>query len=259
MSVVGSIRRAGSADELLAVAAEESLDLSMVEMDVDDDAAVARGVAEAIDRVGPIDVLVNNAGFGTSRVVEDATIDEFRAHMETNFFGALRTIKAVLPAMRSRRAGTIVNVSSQAGRWAIPALTPYVASKYALEGMTEALAFQVARFGVRVALVEPGAIITATLGKSSPWPDDSAYGHVYDAFTSLVIDDFAEGSPASLVADCISHAISTDEPLLRYEVGSGAARNIAGRARLSDEAWIGIGAHVDDDDLIAEFRAALGR
>lgn len=259
LRVVGTVRRAGSAEQLLADAAAEGLDVSVVELDVDDDGSVAQGMAAAREVLGEIDVLVNNAGFGHSRVVEDASIDDFRAHMETNFFGALRCTKEVLPSMRERRRGALVTVSSQAGRWAIPALTPYVASKYALEGMTEALAFQVARFGVRVALIEPGAIITATLTKSSPWPDDTAYGHVYDAFTSLVIDDFAEGSPASLVADCIVCAVTTDEPRLRWEVGSGAARNIAGRAALSDEEWVAIAASPDDDQVVAGFRRALGR
>ena len=159
------MRSPDRAPKLGEVASAENLPLTVVPRDVDSDASVAQGLALAERANGPIDVLVNNAGIGQLYAVEDASLEEFRQTMETNFFGALRCIKAVLPSMRERRHECIVNVTSVAGRIALASHGPYWASKFALEALSESLAQEVKPFGIRVAVVEPGVIATPIFNK----------------------------------------------------------------------------------------------
>ena len=205
--------------------------LQVMALDVTSD----ENVAEVFKAVGELDVLVNNAGISKGLVVEEAPIDDFVEAMDTNFFGAIRCTKAVLPSMRERGSGCIVNVSSQAGRLAAPSMAPYNASKWALEGAMETLAAEVGKFGIRVVLIEPGAIITPIMQKGGRRPPDSPYEHVYANIGALLIHDFSRGSAAEGVADCIAESIATDDYRLRWLVGQGAERNIAVREAMSDE------------------------
>lgn len=129
--------------------------VEMIEMDVDDDASVAKGIAFLLEKAGRLDALVNNAGFSMRGAVEDVSLGEAKEIFETNFFGALRVIRAAAPALRESR-GVIVNMSSIAGRISLPFTAHYCASKAALEAMSESLRFELRPFGVRVAIVEPG-------------------------------------------------------------------------------------------------------
>jgi NAD(P)-dependent dehydrogenase (short-subunit alcohol dehydrogenase family) len=140
--------------------------------------------------------------------------------------------------MRERGSGCIVSVTSQGGRISVPTLATYSGSKFALEAVMEALAVEVAGHGIRVAIIEPGAIITPIINKAKPPPDGTPYPTMYHRFMTLAFHDFGRGSPAGVVADCISEAISTDEPRLRWPVGQGAERNLMTRASLSDEEFI---------------------
>jgi NAD(P)-dependent dehydrogenase (short-subunit alcohol dehydrogenase family) len=167
--------RTPSQSTLTETAAQEKLPILVSKMDVDSDQSVNEAIAEIHKSHGPIDVLVNNAGIERSGSVEELPLAEFRAAMETNYFGVIRCVQAVLPHMRSRGSGCIINISSVAGRITSPPLTPYMASKWALEALTEALAGEMKTFGVRVALVEPGIIDTAMARRISDQPDGSAY------------------------------------------------------------------------------------
>ncbi|MBW2535365.1 MAG: SDR family NAD(P)-dependent oxidoreductase, partial [Deltaproteobacteria bacterium] len=153
--VLATMRNPGASD-LADVAKADSLPLSVLPLDVDDD----ESVASLFDGIGPIDVLVNNAGILSINAVEDEPFEQYERVMQTNYFGAVRCVKRVLPEMRQRGSGCIVNITSIAGRIAYFASSAYAASKYALEAFTECLAQETRGFGIRVALVEPGIIDT---------------------------------------------------------------------------------------------------
>jgi NAD(P)-dependent dehydrogenase (short-subunit alcohol dehydrogenase family) len=205
-------------------------------LDVDDDASVAAAVGAA----GTVDVLVNNAGFGVTGPVERLPIAEGKRIFETNFFGALRMIQAVLPAMRTRGSGTIVNVTSLAGRVAPPLDGFYSATKFALEGLSEALHYEVGRFGVRVRIVEPGVFETGFGGNLARYGlDDAPYDELdrqwESARAKLVGGDEAPGPEA--VAIAIADAVEYDAPRLRWPVGADADLVLAARLSMDDEGF----------------------
>jgi len=176
-------------DALQAYARDRKLPLQTVEMDVRDDASVQRALAEVPTHAGPIDVLVNSAGIGYYAVMEEIRMEHLRQQFETNFFGVVRVTQRVLPEMRQRRRGRIINLSSIAGKLSLPLFGPYSGSKFALEGMTDALRLEVYPFGIYVVLIEPGYIPTefqnVALELSSPYTASAAespYAAVYGAF-----------------------------------------------------------------------------
>ncbi len=220
-------------------------DIEVKALDVNDDASVGT----LFSSVGPVDVLVNNAGVaGSGGVVEELGLDSFREVMETNYFGALRCIKAVLPAMRERGSGCIVNVSSMAGRLASPSMSPYCSSKWALEALSEALAVEVAPFGIRIAVVEPGMILTPIWSKVDMTPPTGPYAPVRNKLGGYILKEMVEGSTSDEVADCIAEAINTDSPKLRWLVGQGAERNIRNRRGMTDEEWADLW-HAPDEEF----------
>ncbi len=156
--------RSPAASEGLQRAVAEGLFITPIVLDVDQDDSVH----DAVARVGPVDVLVNNAGIGSAGAVELMPMEEIRAIFETNVFGAVRMLQAVLPSMRQRRAGAIVNVTSMMGRITLPCHGFYAATKFALSAISETLAMEVKRLGVRVAIIEPGVILTPIWGKRAP-------------------------------------------------------------------------------------------
>ena len=240
-------------------AAADGLPLTLVRLDVTDDASVARGVAEVLSQAGHIDVLVNNAGIGGSGPVERASLERARQTFETNYFGAVRMIRAALPGMRDRRSGAIVNVTSIAGRIALPAHSHYAASKFALEALSEGLAAEVRPFGIRVAIVEPGVIPTPILSKRpanlpSPAPYETPVRRLSRYFQKQLV----EPTPVEAVAEAIEHAATTDSPRLRYLVGKDAHALMRGRAQLSDEQWIAGHALEGDEDFFDFMKASMG-
>jgi NAD(P)-dependent dehydrogenase (short-subunit alcohol dehydrogenase family) len=215
----------------------EDLDVAQtLRLDVDDDASVAAAVRAA----GTLDALVNNAGFGVTGPVELLPIAEGRRIFETNFFGAVRMIQSVLPAMRERGSGTIVNVTSLAGRVAPPLDGFYSATKFALEGLSEALHYEVGHFGIRVRIVEPGIFETGFSGNVARYGLDTA---PYDELdrqweavrTKLVGGEEAPGPEA--VAIAIADAIETDAPRLRWPIGADADLVIGARTTMDDEGF----------------------
>jgi len=213
------------------------------------------GVAEAVKRLGPIDVLVNNAGIERTGSVEEVSLAEFRAVMETNYFGAIRCIQAVLPAMRKRRSGCIINVASVAGRIANSPMAPYTASKFALEALSESLAQEAKPFNVRVAIVEPGIIDTAmarrveTAQTPSPYPQQRRFAAMFTASLKHPV-------PPSVAGEKVLEIVNSGTWQLRHPVGPDALPFLQWRKAMSDEEWVAWGALGDDawyDRLKADF------
>lgn len=215
-------------------------DLTTLALDVTDPATIDAAVREVLARAGRLDVLVNNAGYGQYGSVEEVTPEEWRAQFDVNFFGTIAVTQAVLPVMRAQRQGRIVNVSSVAGKVAIPFAGPYCATKHALEAMSDALRVEVAPFGIRVSLVEPGPIATRFGDRarsivapmlSRPGP----YRELYALAERAMDVDFQRGKlPAEAVANVIVGAIESDRPRPRYPVGVMARAFIALRRVLPD-------------------------
>jgi NAD(P)-dependent dehydrogenase (short-subunit alcohol dehydrogenase family) len=211
--VVATARRLSTLDDLDVAAT--------VPLDVTD----ADSVSAAVDRAGPLDALVNNAGFGVVGPVERVSLDDARRCMETNLFGAARMIQAILPGMRERGTGTIVNVSSVAGRVGVPLDGFYSASKWALEGLSETLHFEVAHFGIRVRIVEPGFFETEFHGNTVRHGlDDAPYDELDRQWQTArdVLNGDGEPQGAEVVAGVIADAVESTEARLRWPVGNDA-------------------------------------
>jgi len=214
-------------------------------MDVDSDASVQSGIEAIYKDAGHIDVLVNNAGVERNGSIEELPMAEFRAVMETNYFGALRCIKEVVADMRQRRAGCIINVTSVAGRVSTSPLGPYSASKFALEALSEALAQEMKMFGVRVAIVEPGIIDTSMArGLGGPMRD-SLYPH-QRRFARFFAASLRSPRPSNIVGEKILEIIESGTWQLRHPVGPGAAPLLASRAATTDEDYVAL--HGSEDD-----------
>ena len=194
----------------------------MIRMDVDQDESVSQAVEFILREEGRLDVVVNNAGFGIAGAVEDTSMGEARAQMETNFFGVLRVCRAVLPAMRERRAGLIVNVSSLGGVIALPYQALYSASKFAVEGLTEALRMEVKQFGIRVALLEPGDCstqFTANRCVVEAGQLNGPYTERFDHMIKTVEADEQGGCPPEKIAHALERIIRQPSPRPRYRHG----------------------------------------
>jgi NAD(P)-dependent dehydrogenase (short-subunit alcohol dehydrogenase family) len=242
--VIATMRNPSACD-LEEVVTEAQLPVTVRSMDVDDDASVTDVFAEVGDS---IDALVNNAGIYSINAVEDESLDQFRRVMETNYLGAVRCVKHVLPAMRKRGSGCIVNVTSIAGRIAFGATSAYNASKFALEAFSECLAQEVKGLGIRVALVEPGIIDTPMATTNLPQYDENTiYPHGRRIHAFFTNPDKGEASP-TLVGEMIRHAIESDDPRLRFPVGPDALPFLGWRSAVSDEYWVGLGGLKHDAD-----------
>jgi NAD(P)-dependent dehydrogenase (short-subunit alcohol dehydrogenase family) len=254
--VVASMRDLEGAADLRANAAAAGGSLDAVELDVCDDRSVRAAIERVLDEHGAIDVLVNNAAIVDFSAIEDITDERAQRVLDTNLVGMLRTTRAVLPSMRARRSGVIVNVSSIGGR-----LTPfctglYTISKHALEAASELLAMEVRPFGIRVAVVEPGffatrmvddAIVPLGSDPGSPYADPER--RICAWFTQ---SKQTAGDPAE-VGRAVAAIAAGEVDGFRHPVGADAAIYIDGRRRLDDETWIDLGRSMSDDEFFAEF------
>lgn len=258
--VFGTVRSLDKAGKLLAMATAAGVDINLVELDVASDESVRDGFADILRATdGVVDVLVNNAGVGGNAVVEECPPSVHLEVMNVNLCGAVRCLQQVLPGMRRRGHGTIINVTSVVGRLAALAQSPYVASKWALEGLSEELAQEVAPFGVRVVIIEPGITKSAIFAKNLDMPNDTgAYDDAYRRMFQMYAAGLAHATDPFEVGKLIHHVITTDRPQLRYAVSWGAKELIDGRAAITDEQWTALGAAADDDAYYAGFRAAFG-
>ena len=257
--VWAGVRQPAAATDLRAAIDKERLPVRIVGLDVDDAESVKRGVGEVLDQSGRVDVLVNNAGIGGGGPIEDVPVDWVKTLFETNYFGVLRVTQAVLPGMRERRAGAIVNVSSIAGRLAVAGHGHYSAVKHALEAMSEALAQEVVRFGIRVAIIEPGVVVTPIFTKAKRWNDPVSpyHDHVHRLllFYQSQMPTAAQPDDAARV---IWEAVTTESPRLRWTVGDDARLMVAGRQRTSDEDYVAGGRAMPGDQYLDEMRKRYG-
>src|SRR5829696_3005969 len=258
--VFGTVRSRDKAGKLQSMSADAGVEINLVELDVADDQSVKDGFAQILARTGGVvDVLVNNAGVGGNAVAEECPPSMYLDVMNVNLCGAVRCLQQVLPGMRERRHGAIVNITSVTGKIAALAQSPYVTSKWAFEGLSEGLAQELAPFGIRVVIIEPGVTKSAIFAKNIDAPNSTgAYEAHYRRMFQFYAAGMAQATDPSEVADVILHAIETDEPRLRYTVSWGGRELVEGRRRLSDEAWVALGAIEDDADYAAAFEDAFG-
>jgi NAD(P)-dependent dehydrogenase (short-subunit alcohol dehydrogenase family) len=219
-------KNVGPAQELRELAKRESLALHVIELDVTDDGSVEHAIRTMIDETGRIDVLVNNAGYGLMGVTEAVTLEQARRIMDTNFFGAVRINRAVLPYMRRQKSGLLIHISSGAGRVVVPSMGFYCASKWALEALAEEYRYELASLGIDSVIIQPGAYPTAVFNNIERAADttrEEAYG-VVSGIADRVLGMLggAKGNPQE-IADVVLRTIETPpgQRKLRQRVGSG--------------------------------------
>ena len=224
---------------LRSIADKEKIPLRCVQLDVTNDMSVKQAIETIVNESHNIDVLVNNAGYGLSGALEDLLINEIKLQFDTNFFGLIRATQAVLPIMRNQRSGIIVNISSGLGRFGIATSSAYASSKFAIEGLTESISYELEPFGIRTILVEPGIIKTnfikaAVLGQKST-DSNSPYfqfmNNMEDGMKKLI----ESGESPEYVARVVLDAINDSNPKLRYLAGKDVEHIMEIKNKVSDE------------------------
>jgi NAD(P)-dependent dehydrogenase (short-subunit alcohol dehydrogenase family) len=226
-------------ENIKSLAEGEKLPLKIVRLDVTDcDRTVKNAIESIAAESNRIDVLVNNAGYALTGAFEDLAMDEIKAQFETNLFGLIRVSQAVLPIMRNQKSGVIINISSGAGRLGYPGGSAYVSTKFALEGLSESLSYELEPFGIKVVLVEPGFIKTdfgqaMVIAKKSQDPN-SPYAQMMQR-TAATSSSLAENaSPVDLVSKAVLNATSSENPNLRYLVGRDVEEWVKSKNSMTD-------------------------
>lgn len=253
--VFATMRNPQNAPGLAQIAAKDKLPITILTLDVDDGRSVQKAVGEVLAIGAGIDVLVNNAGIAPVGSVEEMPFETFQAVFQTNYFGTLRCIQAVLPGMRERRSGHIINITSVSGKIYSPCFGAYASSKAAVEALSESLAGEVGQFGIRVSLVEPGVIDTPLLDKFTPQELPSKYPN-YKRLVAYLRTSAANHVLPNTVADMVLTILSEGHTAFRNPVGADGAPLLDYRAAVSDEHWIAAGS-LDEDSWVASM-AKLG-
>jgi NAD(P)-dependent dehydrogenase (short-subunit alcohol dehydrogenase family) len=254
--VIATARNPDSSEELIELGKKNNVLLKT--LDVCDQESVDKLFDELNDF--DVDVLVNNAGIGGSGSVENASMDFAKNLMETNYFGSLRMIQKVIPLMRSRRSGAIINVSSQAGRRPFALMSHYCATKYALNGLSESMAHELARFNIRVTLIEPGTVITPIFGKGNSIPEDEEnYSILQGRMIRQVTKGLTElGCGPEVIAKCMVDFVTTEDPKLHYLLASDAVDNVDVYQKYGPETWVADGEIPDDDEFFSVMKDRYG-
>jgi len=234
-----SMRHLKKYKTITELASAENLPLQVVQLDVNDKKSVIEAITKIVTEKERIDVLVNNAGYGLLGSLEDVSIEEMKAQFETNFFGVIRVTQLVLPIMRKQKSGTIVNVSSVGGRIGLPVLSAYHSTKFALEGLSESMSYELESFGIRVVIIEPGVIRTnimnsSIIAKKAQDPKSPYFSLIQKVENNFKLMMENESSPPEEVAKVILGVVTSENPQLRYTVGNDAATMIQARASMSD-------------------------
>jgi NAD(P)-dependent dehydrogenase (short-subunit alcohol dehydrogenase family) len=232
-----TMRNTNKSKEITEIAKKENLPLRVLKLDVTDDRSVDDAINNILNEKKSIEVVVNNAGYGLMGSIEDSSLDEIKAQFETNFFGAIRVMQKVLPIMRQQKSGTIVNVSSIAGRIGFPMGSSYVSSKFALEGLSESMSYELEQFGIRILLIEPGVINTnfAFVTPKKALDTNSPYSPIMNKMQENLVSTIANGTSPKEVANVILRAITEDSPERRYLVGNDAFELIDARKNSTDK------------------------
>jgi NAD(P)-dependent dehydrogenase (short-subunit alcohol dehydrogenase family) len=234
-----TMRNLSKQDSIQSVAEKEHLSIRTVQLDVTDENSVKNAIQSILSESGRIDLLVNNAGYGMTGAYEDIGMDEIKSLYETNVFGVIRVTQAVLPIMRKQGSGRIINISSGAGKIGYPGGSAYVSSKFALEGLSESMAYEIEQFGIKTVLVEPGFVRTKigenmAISKKTQDPN-SPYSQMMQMMSSNQERMLENGSDANLVAEVVVEAATAKEPNLRYLAGKDVQQMVAAKKSMSDE------------------------
>jgi len=231
-----SMRDTKKAPPLQEAAEKENLNIEIIPLDVDKGDSIKSAVSKIISKVGRIDVLVNNAGYGLFGCVEDVPVDDFKKQFETNFFGIITIIQEIAPIMRKQGSGFIVNISSVAGRIGFPASPAYISSKFALEGLSECLRYELDQFGVKTIIIEPGVIKTSFFSSMRVVKpkNGSPYKDITDKVVSGVKMMSEMGTAPVEVAKTVVKSINDKDPLPRYVVGTDAAMFLEAKKMKTD-------------------------
>ena len=259
-TVFATMRSLERGEKLREIAQELNLEIKEVELDVSDTDSVNQGINKILDQTDQIDVLINNAGVGSNAVIEDVNIESDKSVFETNFWGVIRCIQAVLPTMRQQKCGHIIQVSSIAGRVGLPAQPIYSASKWAIEGLSENLAHDLSSFGIRVSIIEPGVTRTAILGKNNTVPQNSDFENVYGRMLDMYMQGIEANIRPEAVSETILQCLDSSNKQLRWPVAWGAETMINARhdGSVSDEEWVKIGSLVNNrEEWVSSFKQAF--
>ena len=234
-----TVRNPDKAKAIRNISEKGELPIRVVELDVNSDKSVNDAIDRIKDESKRIDVLVNNAGYSLIGALEDLSMEEIKAQFETNLFGAIRVMKAVLPIMRKQQGGTVVNVSSMAGRVGFPLFPAYNGTKYALEGVSESLRLETDSLGIKIILIEPGTIKSnfasnAIVGQKAAEPS-SPYASLVETFQKATAHFIDQGTPPEEVAKVILKSVTIDNPDLTYLVGNDAIQMMEARKGMSDQ------------------------
>ncbi|MFL6343510.1 MAG: SDR family oxidoreductase [Nitrososphaeraceae archaeon] len=233
----------GGSNQIADVAKNESLPLQVIQLDVDNDKSVLEAINRIVTEKNRIDVVVNNAGYALVGAFEENSMQEIKAQFETNFFGAVRVMQAVIPIMREQRSGKIVNITSMGGRVAIPLDSIYHGTKFALEGISESIQYEVEPFGIKVILIEPGAIGSnfwknLKMAAKASGHGDNNDNSPYRQLSNNILDTLKQIEQNTIhpseVAKVILQAVMADNPDFRYVVGKDAAMMLEARRNMSD-------------------------
>jgi NAD(P)-dependent dehydrogenase (short-subunit alcohol dehydrogenase family) len=236
-----TMRNIEKSADIQQIANKERLPLQVIQLDVNDDASIRNSIEKVRSENERIDVLVNNAGYGLIGAFEDLSAEEIKSQFETNFFGVIRLTQQVLPIMRKQKSGTIVNVSSGAGRIGFPGMSAYVSSKFALEGLSESMSYELEPFGIRVVIIEPGVIRTnfkknsVMSKKSLDNSSISPYSSIIQKMDASISSIIEHATPPEEVAKAILHAVNSNNPELRYLVGNDMIMMAETKKSMSDE------------------------
>ena len=236
-----TMRNIEKSADIQQIANKERLPLQVIQLDVNDDASIRNSIEKVKSENERIDVLVNNAGYGLIGAFEDLSAEEIKSQFETNFFGVIRLTQQVLPIMRKQKSGTIVNVSSGAGRIGFPGMSAYVSSKFALEGLSESMSYELEPFGIRVVIIEPGVIRTnfkknsVMSKKSLDNSSISPYSSIIQKMDASISSIVEHATPPEEVAKAILHPVISNNPELRYLVGNDIIMMAETKKSMSDE------------------------
>jgi len=233
-----TMRNTKKSDSLQEVIRKEGLDVSIRQLDVNDDASIENTINNIKNEANRIDILINNAGFGLVGFFEDLTLDEIRDQFETNFFGVLNIKKKIIPIMRLQKSGTIINISSGAGQVGFPGISAYVSTKFAIEGFSESLTYELLPYGIKVVIIEPGVIKTnffrnCKVSEHSV-KKNSTYSTSLDKFQKNIEIMQEHATSPTDVAKVIIQVLGNSEPKQRYIVGNDVAMILEAKKNLSD-------------------------
>ncbi len=237
----GTVRNLSKAKKIQDLMNRENLSLKILRLDVNDNQSIKLAIKKILNDTGRIDVLINNAGYGMFGPIEEITTQEIKKQFETNFFGTIRLIKAIVPIMRKQGNGTIVNISSMVGRFAVPLNSAYVSSKFAVEGLSESISFELEEFGIRVIVIEPGVVKSDFFHnvKVKGMNLESPYHELMERRVNFLDKAMKNSLTSSYdVADTILDALNSKDPKFRYVIGNDATNSLRMRNSLSDRKFM---------------------